>query len=299
MLTRFLLSLCLWISISIILVVPWLLPPKAFAANCLIDQINPTDKTGLTLSIQSTPGQSYVLDVRDEQGNDAPDSPITIQATGSTTEFAFGPYQASRYSVFVTNSLGGGTVCNVSITITKDGGAAFYCHYIDPDKISSCSTDPAGSSKGIDGQSHYATLDSCNSACISGPNVNNTSGGGGGRPVAMPLMECIDGIVQAPNPGKPNTDPAILSTAIGCVPVKDLGLFLQWVLGWLFGAAGAIIVLFLIKLGYDIVTSQGDPQKLQEVKESIISIFSGLILIVFSLVLLKTIGADILGLPGF
>ncbi len=130
-------------------------------------------------------------------------------------------------------------------------------------------------------------------------NCKPTNGGGGGRPVAMPLMECIDGIVQAPNPGKPNTDPAILSTAIGCVPVKDLGLFLQWVLGWLFGAAGAIIVLFLIKLGYDIVTSQGDPQKLQEVKESIISIFSGLILIVFSLVLLKTIGADILGLPGF
>lgn len=90
-----------------------------------------------------------------------------------------------------------------------------------------------------------------------------------------------------------------IQTAIGCVPTDDLTAFLSFVLKWVFGLAGGIVLLMVISTGYTLLTSSGNPEKLQAVKENLVSIFSGLILIGFSLVLLQTIGADILKLPTF
>lgn len=90
-----------------------------------------------------------------------------------------------------------------------------------------------------------------------------------------------------------------VDTAIGCIPTGDFTSFLSFLLRWAFGIAGGIILLMSIATGYALMTSSGDPQKLQGAKENIVAIFSGLILIGFSLVLLQTIGADILKLPTF
>lgn len=90
-----------------------------------------------------------------------------------------------------------------------------------------------------------------------------------------------------------------IQSAIGCIPTGSLPETLGFVLKFALGAAGGVIVLMLIITGYGLLTSQGNPEKLAAAKENVVSIFSGLILIVFSLVLLQTIGADILGLPGF
>lgn len=90
-----------------------------------------------------------------------------------------------------------------------------------------------------------------------------------------------------------------IQTAVGCVPTGKLDLTLGFVLKFALGAAGGVIVLMLIVTGYGLLTSQGNPEKLAAAKENIVSIFSGLILIVFSLILLQTIGAGILGLPTF
>ena len=93
-----------------------------------------------------------------------------------------------------------------------------------------------------------------------------------------------------------------IQTAIGCVPTGDLtgpNGFLSFVLKWVFGISGGIILIMIIVTGYNILTSSGNPEKLQAAKENVVSIFSGLILIAFSLVLLQAIGAGILGLPTF
>ena len=93
-----------------------------------------------------------------------------------------------------------------------------------------------------------------------------------------------------------------ISTAIGCIPTNGpdgLKGFLEFVLKWAFFASGGIIVLMVIATGYTLLTSQGNPEKLQAAKENLVALFSGLILIAFSLVLLQTIGADILKLPTF
>lgn len=89
-------------------------------------------------------------------------------------------------------------------------------------------------------------------------------------------------------------------TAVGTVPVgPDLNGFLTFALRLAFFASGGVILLMIISTGYTIITSSGDPEKLQAARENIIALFSGLALIAFSLVLLQTIGADILGIPGF
>lgn len=88
-------------------------------------------------------------------------------------------------------------------------------------------------------------------------------------------------------------------TAIGCVPTGDIKLFLTFVLKYAFFASGAIILLLIISTGYTIITSSGNPEKLQGAQENIIALFSGLALIAFSLILLQVIGADILNLKAF
>ncbi|MBI3559280.1 hypothetical protein HY085_02695 [Candidatus Gottesmanbacteria bacterium] len=93
-----------------------------------------------------------------------------------------------------------------------------------------------------------------------------------------------------------------ISTAVGCIPTNGpdgLKGFLEFVLKWAFFASGGIIVLMVIATGYTLLTSQGNPEKLQAAKENLVALFSGLILIAFSLVLLQTIGADVLKLPTF
>lgn len=90
-----------------------------------------------------------------------------------------------------------------------------------------------------------------------------------------------------------------IETAIGCIPTDKPEELLKFVLRWAFFASGGIILLMIIATGYTVLTSSGNPEKLQGAKENVVSIFSGLILIAFSLILLQTIGVDILNLPGF
>lgn len=90
-----------------------------------------------------------------------------------------------------------------------------------------------------------------------------------------------------------------VDTAIGCVPTANLKDFLAWILNYAFFASGGVILLMVISTGYTLITSQGNPEKLQAAKENIVSLLSGLILIAFSFILLQAIGADILNLPTF
>jgi hypothetical protein len=90
-----------------------------------------------------------------------------------------------------------------------------------------------------------------------------------------------------------------IQTGIGCIPTGNLTDFLKFVLVYAFVASGGIILLLIISTGYTLITSSGNPEKLQGAQENIVALFSGLALIAFSLVLLQTIGADILNLKAF
>lgn len=93
-----------------------------------------------------------------------------------------------------------------------------------------------------------------------------------------------------------------LNSAIGCIPILTDGgenALLGWILQWAIGIGGGIAFLLIVYAGFMIMTSTGSPDRLQAGKELLTSALAGVILLIFSIFLLKLIGVDILKLPGF
>ena len=87
-------------------------------------------------------------------------------------------------------------------------------------------------------------------------------------------------------------------TAIGDISTTPED-FLQNVLKLVLGLAGGILLILIIINGYKLMTSQGDPEKIKEAREGIISAIAGILMIIFSLSLLTLLTKDVLGIPGF
>lgn len=95
----------------------------------------------------------------------------------------------------------------------------------------------------------------------------------------------------------PCVDGLFCNTALGIIETTPSGV-LQVVLRYVTMFAGLIILIGIIMAGYNIVTSSGNPEKLQAGKEMLTSAIAGLAMTVLGFVLLRVIGVDILGLPG-
>lgn len=94
-------------------------------------------------------------------------------------------------------------------------------------------------------------------------------------------------------------DQGKLWTAIGCVPT-NMGEFVKdYVFKFGVGIAGGVAFLYFIYGCFLILTSAGNAERVEEAKSIITSALSGLLLIIFSIVLLRLIGVDILRIPGF
>lgn len=90
-----------------------------------------------------------------------------------------------------------------------------------------------------------------------------------------------------------------ISTAIGCIPIQNTNEFVAWILRWAIGIAGGVAFLLMLFAGFQIMTASGNPERLQKGRELLTAAISGLILIIFSVFLLRLIGVEILNLPGF
>jgi hypothetical protein len=103
--------------------------------------------------------------------------------------------------------------------------------------------------------------------------------------------------VRAASPLGCNGNPNALDTAIGCIPIFDLNGpngFMAFVIAWGVGIAGGIAFLLILFAGFQIMTSSGNPQKLQAGKELLGAAVSGLLLLIFSAFVLRVVGVDIL-----
>lgn len=87
-------------------------------------------------------------------------------------------------------------------------------------------------------------------------------------------------------------------TAIGCIKT-DPNDFLGKILGLGIGIAGGIAFILILFGGLQIMTSAGNPEQLNAGQELISSAVAGLLLIIFSIFLLKFIGINIIGIPGW
>lgn len=89
-----------------------------------------------------------------------------------------------------------------------------------------------------------------------------------------------------------------IDTALGCISFEPAAL-----LGQLFvfaiGIAGGAAFLAILFGGFHIQTSAGNPKRLAAGREMVESAIAGLLLIVFSVFILKVVGIDILSIPGF
>lgn len=89
-----------------------------------------------------------------------------------------------------------------------------------------------------------------------------------------------------------------VNTALGCVKT-DPEQFVGWFLGLAISIGGGIAFLLILWGAFQIITSSGVPEKLTSGREIIVSAISGLLMIVFSILILELIGVDILQIPGF
>ncbi len=89
-----------------------------------------------------------------------------------------------------------------------------------------------------------------------------------------------------------------IDTAIGCVRIGNVNdttaFFLQWAIG-MSGGVGVILVLYA---GILYIVSQGDPKKIQQAKSLFTSSITGVLMIVFSVFLLRVVGVDVLNIAG-
>ncbi len=81
----------------------------------------------------------------------------------------------------------------------------------------------------------------------------------------------------------------------GCIPTDIPGLA-KTILGIGYGIGTLLAILFLIIGGYGVVTSTGDPEKLEKAKAQITAAVEGLVFLLLSVLILRIIGIDIIGL---
>lgn len=89
-----------------------------------------------------------------------------------------------------------------------------------------------------------------------------------------------------------------INTAIGCIPFSNPTEFSAFILKWAIGIGGGIAFLLIAYAGIMITTSSGNPDRLKAGQELLTSAISGLIMLVFSIFILRIIGVDILGIPA-
>lgn len=89
-------------------------------------------------------------------------------------------------------------------------------------------------------------------------------------------------------------DGAGINSAIGCIPIDDIVAMAGFLITWSIGIGGGIAFLLMLYAGYMMMTSSGQPRRLQAAKELFVSAMAGLIMLVFSVFIIRIIGFDIL-----
>lgn len=87
-------------------------------------------------------------------------------------------------------------------------------------------------------------------------------------------------------------------TDFGCFPNDPVG-FVQKFYGVGLGFVAGVALLALIWGGYSIMTSRGDPHRVNIGKSYIYYAIAGLLLAIFGYVFIQTVMVDILHVPGF
>lgn len=100
---------------------------------------------------------------------------------------------------------------------------------------------------------------------------------------------------------KGNSDPSNTKkfyTAFGCIDTSFSGI-ISTLFSLGLGIAGTTTLFCIIYAAFIMQTSQNNPERLQKAQENITACITGLVLIIFSVFILRVIGVDLLRIPGF
>lgn len=110
-------------------------------------------------------------------------------------------------------------------------------------------------------------------------------------------ISCATGGGGVENPGDDESRQGVW-TAFGCIkrdPQNIIATLIE--IGMMSG--GGIALLMILGAGFIISTSQGDPKKVSDAKELITAAVTGLLFIIFSVMMLQFIGFSVFKIPGF
>jgi hypothetical protein len=93
-------------------------------------------------------------------------------------------------------------------------------------------------------------------------------------------------------------DQVSIDTAIGCIPIDDPTRFTIFILRWAIGIGGGLSFLLILLAGFQIISSSGNPERLRAGQELMTSAVTGVILLLFSVFILRLVGLDILGITA-
>ncbi len=142
---------------------------------------------------------------------------------------------------------------------------------------------------------------------VNAENPNNPNTGNKIEPTALPPSPpCADGHLSPIYDSPEGTTGRKLlgsncdkvNTAIGPIDTTPGGI-IQNIYNMLLGLSGGIAVIMIIIAGYQLITSQGEPEKIKDAKERITAAIMGLLFIVFSFLIFEILIVNVLKLPGF
>lgn len=142
-------------------------------------------------------------------------------------------------------------------------------------------------------------LDKYDSVCVPPERIDPSPVPTDGPAPGLPCQSGFD------DEGHFTTDPKEISfcksvaTGLGINIGTDPAGLIQSVFSLILSLAGGIALLLIIYSGFQLVTSQGNPEKLEAARQQLVSAIVGLLFIIFSLVILQIIGVDILRIPDF
>jgi hypothetical protein len=119
--------------------------------------------------------------------------------------------------------------------------------------------------------------------CISGCGCDINKCAGQAWPTPPPLAICSQSVCQ---------------TALGNIPTSVQAL-ITTVFSIALSIAGIVALGLIIFSGYRLMISQGNPEQVKNAREQLTAAIIGLLFIIFSLVILRIIGFNILNIPGF
>lgn len=87
-------------------------------------------------------------------------------------------------------------------------------------------------------------------------------------------------------------------SAIGCIPTNPMAAT-RGLLNFMLGVGGFFVVVQILIGSFQLLTSRGNTQALQDARERITNSVIALLFIVFSVTIIEFIGVRVLHLPGF